>query len=134
MTDDLRSQKQSAYRAQSLGFAISGCAYMLRTQKNIRIMALATALVCVLALWLERTALECAILALATSLVWVTEFINGAIEAAVDLASGEWHPKAKAAKDVAAAATLLAALFAALTGLLVLGEPLARRLGFEGLW
>ena len=132
MTDKGGVPTQSANRAQSLGFALSGCVYMLRTQKNTRIMALATALVCGLALWLERTALECAILTLAASLVWVTEFINGAIEAAVDLASDAWHPKAKTAKDVAAAATLVAALFAAVTGILVLGEPLAQRFGLAG--
>ena len=124
-----RAKMRSLSRAQSLSFALSGLAYMLRTQQNTRVMALATALAAALALWLELTALECAMLALATGLVWVTEGLNSAIEAAVDLACEEWDSRAKTAKDVAAAATLLAAISAAVTGLLLLGMPLATRLG-----
>jgi diacylglycerol kinase len=40
----------------------------------------------------------------------------------------ELHPLAKVAKDVAAAAVLLAAVGAAVIGLLVLGPPLWQRL------
>jgi diacylglycerol kinase len=45
-------------------------------------------------------------------------------EAAVDLATAEYHPLAKIAKDVAAGAVLLTAITAVIVGLLILGPPL----------
>ena len=55
---------------------------------------------------------------------------NSAIEAAVDLASPQRHPLAKVAKDLAAATVLIAAFASVVVGLLVLGPPLLRRLGW----
>ena len=69
-----------------------------------------------------------AILLLTIALVWVAEFVNTAVEALVDLLSPEIHPLAKAAKDIAAASVLIAALAALVVGLLVLGPPLWLRL------
>ena len=60
------------------------------------------------------------------ALVLSLELMNGALEAAVDLASPELHPLAKFAKDAAAGAVLLAALISVVVGLWVLGPPLWR--------
>jgi diacylglycerol kinase len=68
------------------------------------------------------------VLVLTIAMVFTAEFINTAIEAVVDLASPVHHPLAKTGKDVGAAAVLLAALAAALVGLLILGPPLWERL------
>jgi diacylglycerol kinase len=54
--------------------------------------------------------------------------MNTAIEAVVDLSQGEFHPIAKIAKDVAAAAVLLGAAGAFIVGLLIMGPPLWNRL------
>jgi diacylglycerol kinase len=62
----------------------------------------------------------------------MAEFMNAAVEAVVNLATDEWHPMAKVAKDVAAAAVLLGVVAAVLVGLLVLGPPLLLRLGLTG--
>ncbi len=78
--------------------------------------------------WLGLDALRWVVLVLAIGLVWVAEFVNTAIEAVVDMASPEIHPLAGAAKDVAAAAVLLAAITSVVVGLLVLGPPLLARL------
>ncbi|RIE04478.1 diacylglycerol kinase family protein [Cohnella faecalis] len=56
--------------------------------------------------------------------VLTSEMFNSAIERAVDLATAERHPVAKAAKDIAAGAVLVASLGAAAIGLIVLGPPL----------
>ena len=58
----------------------------------------------------------------------MAEFINAAIEAAVNVASPEFHPMAKVGKDVAAAAVLLGAVSSAVIGLLIFGPPLLERL------
>jgi diacylglycerol kinase len=59
--------------------------------------------------------------------VWIGEFVNTAIEAVVDMTMPDPHPLAKVAKDVSAAAVLIAAAGAVLVGLLILGPPLAEK-------
>ena len=120
------SANASANRAKSLEFALAGCLYMLHRQKNTRILAIATAAVALLAFLLRLHALEVALLALTIAIVWLAEFFNGAIEAAVNLSSPDYHPMAKVAKDVAAASVLLAVLASMIVGLLILGPPFAR--------
>lgn len=64
-------------------------------------------------------------------LVLVTELMNTAVEAAVDLAEPDIHPLAKAAKDTAAGAVLLAAVFAVIVGCIVFANPVLRWLGLS---
>ena len=118
----------SANRFRSFSYAVSGCAYMLRYQKNTRIMLAATVLVVIFGLWLELGLRDWPLLLLAMAQVWVAEFINAAIEAAVDISSPQYHALAKVAKDVAAGAVLLASIFALIIGLLLLGPPLLDKL------
>lgn len=59
----------------------------------------------------------------AVFMVLVTELMNTAVEAAVDLAQPDIHPLAKAAKDTAAGAVLLAAVFAVIIGCIVFLKP-----------
>jgi diacylglycerol kinase len=94
---------------------------LLRTQANARIHAAATILVVVAGFVSGISRMEwCAVVG-AIGLVFTAEGLNTAIEAVVDLASPERHPLAERAKDVAAGAVLLAALTAALIGLLIFG-------------
>lgn len=116
-------------RHVSLGYAIAGWLYMLRRQKNIRIQAVASILVFALALWLQISFVELAILIVIITMVWMAEFINAAVEAAINLATQELHPMAKVGKDVAAAAVLLCVVASLLIGLLLLGPPFLNRLG-----
>ncbi len=67
-------------------------------------------------------------LSFATASVWITEFINSAVEATVNSFLTSYHPMAKVAKDVAAGAVLLAAMVAVLIGILILGPPLMEKL------
>jgi diacylglycerol kinase len=118
----------SPNRVQSLGYALAGWLYMLRHQKNTRIMSIASILVFVVALWLQVEMRDWAILILAISGVWMAEFLNAAVEAVVNLVSPDFHPMAKVAKDVAAASVLLSAVASALIGLLILGPLLLVKL------
>ncbi len=120
------STSQSRWR--SLAYAWSGIAYMLRFQKNTRIMGAATAAVLIAGCWTGIDALRWAVLILAVALVWIAEFINAAIEAAADISAPSFHPMAKVAKDVAAGAVLVASLTALLIGALILAPPLIDRL------
>jgi diacylglycerol kinase len=86
--------------------------------------AIATIASVAVGIWLKLDRLDWALLILAIGIVWLSEFINSALEAIVDLASPEIHPLARVGKDVGAAAVLIAAATAAAIGLLVLGPPL----------
>ncbi|MCZ7542840.1 MAG: diacylglycerol kinase family protein [Anaerolineae bacterium] len=121
----------SRSRWASFTYAAAGCAYMLRHQKNLRIQLAAAATVVVMGLWLGLGALEWALLVLVIGVNFLMEFINAALEAAVNLASSEIHPLARVSKDVAAGASLLAAVIAVIVGLLVMGPPLLARLGWR---
>lgn len=122
------SPATSANRRRSLAYAVAGCAYMLRQQKNVRILIAATLVVGALAARLGIGTDQWAILILTVGSVWVAEFINAAIEAAVNLAASDFHPLAKVAKDVAAAAVLITAIVAFAIGCLLLGPRLIDRL------
>jgi diacylglycerol kinase len=93
--------------------------------------SLAALLVIGVAMWLELGRAELAIVIVAIGLVMAFEAFNTALEAAVDLATPHYHDRAKIAKDTAAAGVLIAAVSAALVGLVVLGPPLMRRLGLR---
>lgn len=120
----------SPNRVQSLGYALAGWLYMLRYQKNTRIMSVSSIIIFVLALWLQVDFTSLAILVLTITAVWMAEFLNAAVEAVVNLASPGFHPMAKVAKDVAAAAVLLGAVASIVVGLLLLGPPLLHKLGY----
>lgn len=116
-------------RARAFGYAFAGWWYVIRTQRNAWIHALASASVLLLGLWLQIPLRDWATIILIIAMVWTAEFINTALEAIVDLASPQHHPLAKVGKDVGAAAVLIAALASVLIGLLILGPPLWARLG-----
>ncbi len=107
--------------------ALSGLGQLLRSQRNARIHLAITLAVLGVSSWLRLSTGDWALLALAAALVWTAELINSALEAVVDLATKEWQPLARDAKDLSAAAVLVAAVGAAVVGLLVLGPPLVRR-------
>jgi len=116
-------------RTRSFRYAFSGWWYVLRTQRNAWIHAIASILVILLSSWLQIDKYEWAIILLAISIVWIAEFLNTALEAVVDLASQhEYNHLAKRGKDVGAAAVLIAAAASALIGLLILGPLLWARL------
>jgi diacylglycerol kinase (ATP) len=111
-------------RYHSFEHAFRGWGFVIKTQKNAWLHAIITTMVILLAIWLQLSARDWAVLVLTIALVWSAEFFNTAIEAVVDLASPANHPLAKTGKDVGAAAVLIAALAAAIVGLLILGPPL----------
>ena len=114
---------------RSFGFAFAGLGYLARSQSNVWVHLLAALLVALLAALLGLRGAELAVLVLAVGLVLVAEAINTSIEAMVDLASPRVDPLARIAKDVGAAAVLLAAATSVLVGLAVLLPRLLELLG-----
>jgi diacylglycerol kinase len=125
---DAYSPITSRDRFSSLGYALAGWLYMLRRQKNTRIQAVASIVVMALALWLQIDLMPLAVLILTITMVWMAEFVNAAVEAAINIAAPNFHPMAKVGKDVASAAVLLGVVASVLIGLLLLGPPLLAKL------
>lgn len=108
----------------SFNYAIDGIVYTLRTQRNMRVHVAMAAAVAVGAPFLGVRGLGLVSVIFAISLVFVTELLNTAIEAAVDVATEHFDPIAKVAKDVAAGAVLISAINALVVAYLVLFDPL----------
>jgi len=108
----------------SFDYAWQGIVHVVRTQRNMRIHLAIASAVLVLAAALGVAIMEWAILLLCMVAVIVAEMLNTVVESIVDLITGQYHPLAKVAKDVAAGAVLVTAIGSAGIGLLVLGPHL----------
>lgn len=116
-------------RFASFKYAFAGWWHVIRTQQNAWIHTIASVVVLLASLWLKLSTPEWALVIIAIAFVWTAEFFNTALEVIVDLATKEQHPLAKVAKDVGAAAVLIASITAAVIGVLVIGPPLLEKLG-----
>lgn len=101
-----------------------GLAWALSTQANLRVHLAVGVLVLVAALLFRFSAVEFALLFVCISIVVAAELVNTAIEVLIDYAWPERHPMVGRAKDVAAAAVLLAAIGTAVVGILLFGHHL----------
>ena len=111
---------------KSFGYAFSGIFEALRYERNMRIH-----FVCMIYMYsflfvydfFEITRTQLAVIFLANMAVVAAELINTAVERTVDLASEEYTENGKVAKDTAAGAVLVCAIFAVATGIAILGQP-----------
>jgi diacylglycerol kinase (ATP) len=109
---------------QSFNYAFEGVIHALRSERNMRIhFALATG-VLILAFVYGVTKTELIALLLAIAFVLITEMINTAIEATLDLSTPSFDATAKVAKDMAAGAVLVATVTAVVVGYLVFEDEL----------
>ena len=108
-------------RIRSFKFAFAGLWTMLKSQQNAWIHAFATITVVIGGFVLNISSGEWCWLVLAIMAVWMAEALNTAFEFLADVASPEFHPLVKKAKDVAAGAVLISAIGAVVIGIIVFG-------------
>ncbi len=106
-------------RIESFGYAFKGIATLFISQPNARIHATVLSLVVVAGFYFQIERSEWLTIVLISALVLSAEAMNTAVEFVVDLVSPDYHPLAGKAKDVAAAAVLLAAFGAVIIGLII---------------
>jgi diacylglycerol kinase len=109
---------------RSFVYAWNGLIYAVRTQRNARVHLAMALIVIAAGIVLRLTAVEFAMLFVAITIVFIAEMLNTVAEACVDLATSDYHPLAKTAKDVAAGAVLLSAMLAIAIGIFVFGPHL----------
>lgn len=106
-------------RARSFGFAFAGVRDFFRTQHNAIIHAIATVAVVISGFAVKLDALSWLFITLAIGLVWAAELFNTAIERLCDVVSPQKNPHIRFVKDVAAAAVLITAIMAVVTGCII---------------
>lgn len=102
---------------KSFPYAISGLKIALKREPNIKVHLFAATVAIILAIFLKLSVAEWILLTITITMVIVLELINTAIEAIVNLVSPEIKDEAKVAKDVSAAAVLIASLASIFIGL-----------------
>jgi undecaprenol kinase len=106
-------------RILSFKYAFNGLWIALKEEPNFIFHVFATIMVIILGLYLKISNLDWIILAMTIGLVLSIELTNTAIEEVVNSFTQEVHPAAKKAKDVAAAAVLVASATAVTIGLFI---------------
>lgn len=85
-------------------------------ERNIKIHFLVAVLVMIFGFILQISVTEWCLCFVLFGLIMGLELVNTAVESVVDLVTEEWRPLARRAKDCAAGAVLIAAIWAAVVG------------------
>ncbi len=107
--------------SRSFKDAFAGLNYCFKTQPNMLIHVMIGVLVIGFSLLLRVSLWEMLFLITAVLGVLIAEVFNTALERAVDVATREHNELAHLAKDAAAGAVLLSAVYAVLSGGLIFG-------------
>ena len=121
-------ENKNANRVASVKFAVAGLLYVLTHEQSIKLATIVTVIVVVVGLWLEVGTFSWALLTIALGAVWITECLNTAIEAAIDIGAPDPHPLAKIGKDVASTAALVSSIMFVIVVVLILLPNLLRKL------
>ncbi len=107
---------------KSFKYAIRGIIYTIRNERNMRVHSVVSLCVIFLSLFFKLSAERYCILGLVMSFVIVTEVINSSLESLIDLCAKEYNSTAKAAKDMAAGAVLIASIVAVIVGMILFSD------------
>ncbi|MEB1807581.1 MAG: diacylglycerol kinase family protein [Bacillaceae bacterium] len=109
---------------RSFVYAWTGLKYVIRSEQNMRIHLIMSAVVIALAFILNVPLTQKIILLLVVGMVLSLEVMNTAIERTVDMITEEYHPQAKVAKDIAAGAVFIFSIISVLIGLAIFLPPI----------
>ena len=104
---------------KSFGYAFQGIFTCIRNERNMKIHCTVAVLVVIAGVILGLSMTEWCICLGLFGMVMSLELVNTAVESVVDLVTQERKPLAKIAKDTAAGAVLIAAIMAAIVGLII---------------
>ncbi len=107
---------------RSFLYAFRGFARSVKSERNLRIHLTAAVYVTAFSFFYGLSKAEYVLLILTFSSVISCELINTAIEKTVDICSPEYSRSAEFAKDAAAGAVLITAVFSVITGIILFGD------------
>jgi len=104
----------------SFSHAFNGIIQAFKTERNVKLHTLLGLLVIFFGVYFRISVIEWLILVLTIGFVIVAELLNTAIEYTVDMVCGKtYNELAKYSKDIAAGATLVAAIVAIVIGAII---------------
>lgn len=121
-------ENKNPNRIASVKFAVAGLLYVLTHEQSIKLATIVTVIVIIIGFWLDIGVFSWALLTIALGSVWITECLNTAIEAAIDIGAPDPHPMAKIGKDVASTAALVSSIMFVIIVMLILLPNLLRQL------
>ncbi|MFZ4523070.1 MAG: diacylglycerol kinase family protein [Bacteroidales bacterium] len=104
---------------KGFGFAFNGLKIVFSSEQNFRIHLVAATLAVITGIFVHLSEIEWCIIVTSIFLVFAMEIMNTAIEKLVDLVSPGFHRQAGIVKDISAAAVLVTAMAAVITGLII---------------
>lgn len=114
----LATQGKSKF-LDSVKHALNGIEYAMDHERNVKIEMLFGILVSIFGFVFHISIFEWLVILLTIAMVITLEFINTAIERAVDLVTTDYKELAKASKDVAAGAVLFMSMFSVIIGIVI---------------
>lgn len=115
----LKDKEDETKLAFSFKYAFEGIISTIKEERNMFIHFLISIIVVIAGVYVRLSLNEWLICLLLFALVFSLELINTAIENTVDLVTTKKNKKAKLAKDAAAGAVLIAAIFASIIGIII---------------
>ncbi|MGE8206207.1 diacylglycerol kinase family protein [Heyndrickxia sp. NPDC080065] len=110
----------------SFSFAFQGIFHALITERNFQFHSVVSVIVIIISFLLNISKIEWMFIILCIFGMLVLELINTAFERAVDLITNTYHPLAKQAKDVAAAAVFCYSVMTVIIGCIIFIPKLVR--------
>lgn len=108
---------------QAMQYALEGLVYLVREQKNTRILLAIMALTLVICPLLGFTGFQTGLVFFAVTMATVAEVLNTSIEITLDMiCGGKYDPKVKIAKDTASCAVLICVITSVIIFLIILVE------------
>lgn len=126
-----KQRKQFSIRARILSFkyAFNGIADFFLSEHNALIHFVAAVVVVGCGIWLSISRMEWVVIICLIGIVFIAELFNSAIERLGDSITSDSNEMIKKAKDLSAAAVLLAALISVLVGLIIFIPRFIDKLG-----
>ena len=112
-----KHKKDPLYK--SFGYAFQGIYTCISKERNMKIHCCVSLLVVIAGIIFQLSVTEWCICLLICGLIMALELVNTAVEAVVDLVTEERKPLAKIAKDTAAGAVFILAIFSAVIGCII---------------
>ncbi len=106
-------------RLKSFSYSFAGLKQLLRSEHNARVHIAFTVLAVMLSIMFDVDSIEIIALTIVMAMVWMAELFNTCIEKMIDFISTERLPALKIIKDMAAAAVLVSAICAVITGCII---------------
>ncbi|MBA9025474.1 MULTISPECIES: diacylglycerol kinase family protein [Bacillaceae] len=115
----LKETKPKSPLNKSFGYAFSGIIQAIKSERNMKIHVVTALIVICFGFYFSLSGIEWLFILLAISGTITLEMVNSSIERAIDLATDQIHPLAKEAKDFAAGAVLIYAIFSVIIGIII---------------